>query len=122
MWIPPVNIQTRKSCSPATITRTTRSAPEISVALHELSAQHGKLYFQYDHRKKGLRCPQCLEQRNGDDECRFAQKQTDGQIRCIACLSVYAKDAYAEAVVKYFGYLDEPERARIAAELRHDLR
>jgi len=78
---------------------------EIETALAELSPQHGKLYFQYDHRKKGLRCPRCLELRHGDNESRFAQKRKDGRIRCIACLSVYSKDDYADAVVKYFEYL-----------------
>ena len=31
------------------------------------------------------------------------------------------EDDYTEAVVKYFGYLGEPERAKIATEIRHDL-
>lgn len=95
---------------------------EIEAALGELSSQHAKLYFQYDHRKKGLRCPLCLERRNGDDEWRFAQKQKDGNIRCIACLSVYPKDDYIEAVVKYFKYLGEDEQTRINDETRQELR
>ncbi len=95
---------------------------EIEAALAEISAQHGKLYFQYDRRKKRLRCPHCLGLRHGDDEWRFAQKQKDSSIRCIACLSVYSKDDYAAVVVEYFGYLDKPEQAEIAKQTRADLR
>lgn len=94
---------------------------EIEVAMAELSSRHGKIYFHYDHRKKGLRCPRCLELRHGDDEWRFAQKQKDGGIRCIACLSVYPKDDYVDAVTKYFGYLDKSDQAEIADEIRGDL-
>jgi hypothetical protein len=95
---------------------------EIEVALAELSSRDGKLYFQYDHRKKGLRCPHCLEQRHGDDEWRFAQKSKDGFIKCIACFSVFEIEEYAKKVVDYFGYLDEDGRRRVEEDTRHDLK
>ena len=84
---------------------------EIDAALSELDPKHGKLYFQYDRREKGLRCPRCLELRNDNSEWTFAQKQGDGSIRCIACLSVFTRDEYTNKMVDYFGYLDESEQA-----------
>ena len=92
-----------------------RICREIAAALAELSPRESKLYFQHDNRKKGLRCPHCMELRSKhcDEEWRFAQKQIDGRIRCIACLSVYSKEGYADAMVKDFGCLDELEQSEI---------
>jgi hypothetical protein len=81
----------------------------------ELSLWHGKLYFQYGQRKKGLRGPRCLALRHGDDIWSFAQKQTDG------CMSADTPEEYAKAVVGYFGCLDEGEQNEIKDEVRHDL-
>lgn len=99
-------------------------AREIDAALNNLKPQYAKLYFGYDRRKRGLRCPKCLELRSGgeDQEWEFAQKQADGTIKCIACLSVYTKDEYEKQMIEYFGYLDAAEQAAIAAEVRRDLR
>ena len=94
---------------------------EIDAALNNLSSQNAKLYFAYDRRKKALRCPRCLELRSGDQEWEFAQKQQDGTIKCIACLSVYTRQEYENGILDYFGYLSADEQTEIAEEVRRDL-
>jgi hypothetical protein len=94
---------------------------EVDAALNNLSPQNAKLYFVYDRRKKALRCPRCLELRSGDEEWEFAQKQQDGTIKCIACLSVYTTQEYENGILDYFGYLNSDEQTEIAKEVRRDL-
>ena len=95
---------------------------EVTAALAEIEPKHGKTYFQYDSRKKGLRCPICLERRNSDDEWRFAQKQKNETIKCIACLSVFDRSEYKKKIIEYFGYLDKDEQEQVAKETVSDLR
>ena len=94
---------------------------EVDAALNNLSSQNGKLYFAYDRKKKALRCPRFLKLRSGDQEWEFAQKQQDGTIKCIACLSVYTRQEYENWILDYFGYLSADEQTEIAEEVRRDL-
>jgi hypothetical protein len=95
---------------------------EVSAALSELEPRHAKQFFEYDTRKKGLSCPKCLELRSGDDEWRFAQKQQDGSIKCIACLTSYNQSDYKRAIVEFFGYLGEEGRREVEKDVTRDLR
>lgn len=85
-----------------------RVCTEIAAAFHELSPQYWKLYFHFDKRKKALQCPRCAELRSKHaDEWRFAQRQRDGSIRCVACLSVFTKEDYDKRFAEYFGDPDQ---------------
>ena len=95
---------------------------EVGAALSELAPRHAKQFFQYDTKKRGLSCPKCLEIRSGDDEWRFAQKQQDGTIKCIACLATYTQPDYKRAVVEFFGYLSEEGQLEVEKETTRELR
>lgn len=99
-----------------------RICREVEAALSELEPRKARQFFGYDKKKRDLRCPKCLELRTNDDEWRFAQRKNDGNIKCIACLSVYKQQEYEQALVKYFGYLGEQGQAEVAKETKDELR
>lgn len=72
---------------------------EINVALSVLDGKVTKKYFGYDKRKRSLECPDCEGYRTKWHEgidWKFAQKQKDGTIFCIACDNVYTAEEYKE--------------------------
>jgi hypothetical protein len=71
--------------------------PDLDAALTVLAPRHMREFFQYDTRKRGLCCPECLSRREKWDasEPTFAQRQKDGTIRCVACATTYTPDDYA---------------------------
>ena len=70
---------------------------ELVATINVLEPRFIREFFQYDPRKKGMCCPECLIRRaKGDDfEPTFAQRQKDGTIRCIACATTYTANDYA---------------------------
>ncbi len=91
---------------------------ELDAAIEELPNKITKRMFGYNKKQKPLRCPTCLERRNGDDEWSFAQIQRNDQIiRCAACLSTFNFGEYKTKIIDYFGYLGEIEQHEIEKEL-----
>lgn len=93
---------------------------ELGVAFDELDANCIKKFFKYDMNKKGFRCPQCLKLRTEDAEWTFAQRQRNGNIKCVACQSVYTRQEYKDKINEYFSYLDGAERRRIDEDVRRE--
>jgi hypothetical protein len=71
--------------------------PELVAAINVIAPRHIWEFFQYDTKKRGMRCPECRDRRTkwDDFEPTFAQRQKNGTIRCIACATTYTADDYA---------------------------
>ena len=95
---------------------------KVATALAELEPKHAELFFQFNPKQRGFRCPRCLELRTSwsDREWPLAQVQENGMIKCIGCLSVYTKQQYKDRIKAFFEYLDEAERRQIDEKLDED--
>jgi hypothetical protein len=92
---------------------------EINTALQVLDPNDLKEFLYFDDKKAVYRCPSCLAQRSkwSDDEREFIQVTALDNLQCIVCLTNYSIADYKQAIIDYFGYLDQKEQESIKKEL-----
>ena len=94
---------------------------ELDTVFGVLQPRHIKAFFGFDPKIKGLRCPECIARRSkhSDREWEFAQKQSDGTVRCAACLSVMSTLEYKERLLETIGQFRDQDE--LSAEVDRDL-
>lgn len=77
---------------------------EMRAVIDILEPRFVKAFFHYNKKKRGMRCPECLNSRmkHDDTEWGFAQTTSDGTaIKCIACDTTFSISEYSQGLKKF---------------------
>lgn len=71
---------------------------ELAAAIELLEPRFVKKFFDFDKKKRGLICPECISRHSKwcGEQWAFAQRRKEGKIFCIACDTEYTNEEYEE--------------------------